>query len=219
MERILEPEVMDDREEAIEYDAMDFTEVNTNFAQEASELTGINATVLDAGTGTVRLPIIISQLRPQWHIIAIDMADSMLEIAQKNILDTNCQERIKLAKVDAKNLPYKSQQFDLVISNSLIHHLSDPLPFLREIKRVLKPDGGILLRDLFRPDSSAIIEAMVTKINPDFSPRQAQLFKDSLRAAFTLAEIEDLIKQAGLENVQVYQSSERHWTAIKKGGI
>lgn len=38
MERILEPEVMDDREEAIEYDAMDFTEVNTNFAKEAVQL-------------------------------------------------------------------------------------------------------------------------------------------------------------------------------------
>jgi ubiquinone/menaquinone biosynthesis C-methylase UbiE len=219
MERILEPEVMDDREEAIEYDAMDFTEINTNFAQEAIKLTGINATVLDAGTGTARIPIIISQLRPQWQIIAIDMADSMLEIGQKNILDANCQDRIKLEKIDAKNLPYTSQQFDLVISNSLIHHLSDPLLFLQEIKRVLKPDGGILLRDLFRPDSPEIIEAMVTAIDPNFSPRQAQLFKDSLHAAFTLAEIEDLIKQAGLENVQIYQSSERHWTAIKQGKI
>lgn len=47
MERILEPEVMDDREEAIEYDAMDFTEVNTNFAKEAVQLAGMNARVLD----------------------------------------------------------------------------------------------------------------------------------------------------------------------------
>jgi hypothetical protein len=42
MERILETEVMDDREEALEYDAMDFTEVNTNFAKEAVQLAGIN---------------------------------------------------------------------------------------------------------------------------------------------------------------------------------
>jgi ubiquinone/menaquinone biosynthesis C-methylase UbiE len=143
MERILEPEVMDDREEALEYDAMDFTEVNTNFAKEAVQLAGINARVLDVGTGTARIPIILSQLRPQWQIIAIDLADSMLEIGQKNILNANCQEQIKLEKVDGKNLPYQSEQFDLVISNSLIHHLENPLPFLREIKRVLKPHGGI----------------------------------------------------------------------------
>ncbi|MFM6062277.1 MAG: SAM-dependent methyltransferase, partial [Microcystis panniformis] len=72
MERILEPEVMDDRKEAIEYDAMDFTEVNTNFAKEAVQLAGINARVLDVGTGTARIPIMLSQLRPQWQIIAID---------------------------------------------------------------------------------------------------------------------------------------------------
>ena len=215
MERILEPEVMDDREEAIEYDAMDFTEVNTNFAKEAVQLAGINARVLDVGTGTARIPIMISQLRPQWQIIAIDLADSMLEIGQKNILNANCQEQIKLEKVDGKNLPYQSEQFDLVISNSLIHHLKDPLPFLREIKRVLKPNGGIFLRDLFRPDSEEIIKRMVREIDPNFSPRQSQLFQDSLRAAFTLAEIADLIQQSGLENVKIYQSSERHWTAIK----
>jgi ubiquinone/menaquinone biosynthesis C-methylase UbiE len=157
----------------------------------------------------------ISQLRPQWQIIAIDLANSMLEIGQKNILNANCQEQIKLEKVDGKNLPYQSEQFDLVISNSLIHHLENPLPFLREIKRVLKPNGGIFLRDLFRPDSEEIIKGMVREIDPNFSPRQSQLFQDSLRAAFTLAEIADLIQQSGLENVKIYQSSERHWTAIK----
>ncbi|MFM7787371.1 MAG: SAM-dependent methyltransferase, partial [Microcystis panniformis] len=38
---------------------------------------------------------------------------------------------------------------------------------------------------------------------------------DSLHAAFTLAEIADLIQQSGLKNVKIYQSSNRHWTAIK----
>ncbi|MFM6064905.1 MAG: SAM-dependent methyltransferase, partial [Microcystis panniformis] len=83
------------------------------------------------------------------------------------------------------------------------------------IKRVLKPHGGIFLRDLFRPDSEEIIQGMVREIDPNFSPRQAQLFQDSMRAAFTLAEIEDLIQQSGLKNVKIYQSSNRHWTAIK----
>jgi len=65
MERILEPEVMDDREEAIEYDAMDFTEVNTNFAKEAVQLAGINARVLDVGTGTARIPTVKN--RSNWR--------------------------------------------------------------------------------------------------------------------------------------------------------
>jgi ubiquinone/menaquinone biosynthesis C-methylase UbiE len=61
MQRILEPEVMDSQAEAIEYDAMDFTEVNTAFAQRTLELvpTVAKLKVLDAGTGTGRIPILI----------------------------------------------------------------------------------------------------------------------------------------------------------------
>jgi hypothetical protein len=39
------------------------------------------------------------------------------------------------------------------------------------------------------------------------------LFRDSLHAAFTVDEVNQLISDAGLEGVTVYQSSERHWTA------
>lgn len=85
MERILEPEVMDTAEEAIEYDAMDFKEVNAAFAELAIDLAPFQATVLDAGTGTARIPILICQQRPDWQIIAIDLAKSMLEIGEKNV--------------------------------------------------------------------------------------------------------------------------------------
>jgi SAM-dependent methyltransferase len=217
MQRILEPEVMDTPQEAIEYDAMDFTEVNSDFALGAIELAPLQAIVLDAGTGTARIPILISQLRPDWQIVAIDLADSMLELGYKNIALANGQARIHLERVDAKNQPYANHHFDLVISNSLIHHLSDPLPFLQEIKRVLKPDGGVFLRDLLRPDSVSAIDRWVRAIGPDYSPRQTQLFRDSLQAAFTLEEIEVLIARSGLEGVRVYQSSDRHWTAQRQG--
>jgi ubiquinone/menaquinone biosynthesis C-methylase UbiE len=217
MQRILEPEVMDTREEAIEYDAMDFTEVNGAFAREAIALAPATATVLDAGTGTARIPILLCRSRPNWRIVAIDMAESMLDIGRKNITLADCQDRVQLERVDAKRMPYGDFSFDLVISNSLIHHLSDPLPFLQEIRRVLKPGGGIFLRDLLRPDSEEKVNAMAADIGPEYSPHQAKLFKDSLHAAFTLPEIEGLIHRAGLEGVRVYPSSDRHWTAVRSG--
>jgi hypothetical protein len=42
------------------------------------------------------------------------------------------------------------------------------------------------------------------------------LFRDSLHAAFTLNEIKEIVQNAGLGGVKVYQSSELHWTAEKK---
>lgn len=213
MQRILEPEVMDSAEEAVEYDAMDFTEVNTAFAKRAIELASTSAIVLDAGTGTARIPILICQQRPQWHITGIDMAKSMIEIGRKNVDKAGLQQHITLELADAKRLPYRDEQFDMVISNSLIHHLPEPLPFLQEIKRVMNRDGAILLRDLIRPESAEIINNLVDSIGEEYDEHQKKLFRDSLYAAFTLDEVKALIQQAGLPDVNVYQSSDRHWTA------
>lgn len=212
MERILEPEVMDTEAEALEYDSMDFLAINTLFAQRAVELGSRIAQVLDLGTGTARIPILIAQARPEWQIVAIDLAESMLAIARKNVVSAKLETQIQLELIDTKQLPYPSSSFDGVISNSLIHHLPDPLPFFRELKRVLKPKGFLLLRDLLRPHSPAITDAMVAEIGTEYSPHQIQLFRDSLGAAFTLEEIQSFVETVGLSDVKVYQSSERHWT-------
>lgn len=216
MQRILEPEVMDTLEEAIEYDAMDFTEVNTDFAQQAIALAPQTAKVLDIGTGTARIPILIAQLCSAWKITGIDLAQSMLDIGKKNIAQAHLEKQIYLEAIDAKQMSYTDAQFDLVLSNSLLHHLPNPLPFLKELNRVLKPSGGILLRDLLRPASASIINDIVEQIGEDYTRHQKQLFRDSLHAAFTLEEIEELMQKAGIEQVKIYQSSEHHWTAKRK---
>src|ERR687886_443051 len=212
MQRVTEPEVMDSPQEAIEYDAMDFLDVNTAFAELALELGPPQGLVLDAGTGTARIPILMCQRRPQWQIIGIDLAQSMLDVGQKNLEQSGLQQQIKLELVDAKQLPYPDAHFDMVVSNSLVHHLPNPLPFLLELKRVLKPNGAILLRDLIRPDSQESLDAIVERVAADCNAHQTQLFRDSLHAAFTLEEVNELVQQAGLEGVKVYQSSDRHWT-------
>jgi ubiquinone/menaquinone biosynthesis C-methylase UbiE len=213
MQRVLEPEVMDTPEEAVEYDAMDFTEVNTAFADRAIQLGPSTAKVLDAGTGTARIPILICQRCPQWQITAIDLAQSMLQISTNNVKEAGLEQQITLELIDAKQLPYPDGQFDVVISNSLIHHLADPLPFLKELKRVIKPNGAILIRDLIRPPSEEVINTLVEGIGTEYDEHQKMLFRDSLHAAFTLDEVNQLISDAGLEDVKVYQSSDRHWTA------
>ncbi len=212
MQRVTEPEVMDSLEEAIAYDAMDFTEVNTAFAQRAIELGSLSGLMLDAGTGTARIPILICQERPQWQIIGIDLAESMLQVGRKNVEQAGLQQQITLESVDAKQLPYPDAHFDMVISNSLIHHLPDPLPFLKELKRVLKPNGAILTRDLIRPMNEDIMNGLVDSIGTEYDEHQKMLFRDSLHAAFRLDEVNQLVLDADLEGAKLYQSSDRHWT-------
>ncbi|MDJ0620097.1 MAG: class I SAM-dependent methyltransferase [Calothrix sp. MO_192.B10] len=214
MERLLEPEVMDSMEEAIAYDAMDLIEINTAFAKDAIALCPLESPIiLDAGTGTAQIPVLMCQMQPKYQITAIDMAESMLQVAAKHIEKARLQNQIRLELVDAKHLPYRDGQFDMVISNSLIHHLPNPLPFFQELKRVLKPNGGIFLRDLFRPIDEEAVNTLVDSIGTEYDEHQKKLFRDSLHAAFTLEEVEELITQAGLEGVKIYQNSDRHWTA------
>lgn len=218
MQRILEPEVMDTLEEAIEYDATDFTQVNTAFAQRAIELAPQSGLILDAGTGTARIPILICQQCPHLRIIGNDLSTNMLLIGSKNVEQAGLQKQISIELADSKQLPYQDEQFDMVISNSIVHHLPDPLPFFLEIKRVLKPNGAIFIRDLIRPDDEATINAFVERIGRESenNERQNMQLRDSLHAAFRLDEVNELVQKAGLEKVKVYQSSDLHWTAERK---
>ncbi|MGL5059942.1 MAG: methyltransferase domain-containing protein [Microcoleus sp.] len=213
MERVLEPEVMDTWEEAIEYDSMDFTQVNAAFANSAAALGPVFGNVLDAGTGTARIPIALCQLRPEWQLNCIDLSANMLKVGAQNVENAGARSQITLELIDAKAMPYPDSHFDMVISNSIIHHLPDPLPFLQEVKRVLKPNGGIFLRDLLRPETVEMRDNLVEMYAADCNEHQKQLFSDSLQAAFTLSEVEEMIQNTGLEGLRIYESSDRHWTA------
>jgi ubiquinone/menaquinone biosynthesis C-methylase UbiE len=212
MKRVLEPEVMDTWEETLAYDAMDFTEVNQAFVEEAIALAPEQATVLDVGTGPARIPILLCQRRPQWTVTGIDLSETMLKLGASHVAKAELGDRIRLDYADAKQLPYPDNSFDLVISNSIIHHLPDPLPGLREMRRVLKPEGGLFLRDLVRPINPERVGHLVAQLGADYDPHQTQLFRDSLCAAFTLSEIAEMLEKSGFSGISPYLSSERHWT-------
>jgi ubiquinone/menaquinone biosynthesis C-methylase UbiE len=192
---------------------MDFTQVNQEFTELAIELGPETGLILDAGTGTARIPILIAQRRSQWQITGIDLSANMLFIGNQNVEQAGLEQQIKLEQIDSKQLPYPDATFDMVISNSIVHHLTNPLLFFQEIQRLLKPQGGIFLRDLTRPSSETELNSLVEQYARDCNEHQKKLFRDSLNAAYTLDEIINFIESVGLENMRIYQSSDRHWTA------
>lgn len=210
--RVLEPEVMDTHEEASEYDAMDHSVVNQRFVDDLA-LAGFAAgDVLDIGTGTAQIPILIAQRFPASRIMAIDMSVQMLELARYNLEVGRVVQQVQLAHVDAKRLPYSASMFDWVISNSIIHHLPDPSLCLREAVRVCRPGGGLFFRDLYRPNSLKELNHLVETYAGGESARAQQLFRDSLHAALSLSEIRQLVAELGFDERSVEATSDRHWT-------
>jgi ubiquinone/menaquinone biosynthesis C-methylase UbiE len=212
MERILEPEYMDTDAEASDYGAMDHSDSNRDALAQLIALGGGRGRVIDLGTGPGDIPILIAQACPQAHIVGVDAAATMLAIARVKIASANLTDRIEFKQAEVKALPYQSKSFDCVFSNTILHHIPEPLLFLREAWRVLAPDGVLMIRDLYRPKTEEDAWALVNKYAKDDSESQRKLFFDSLHAALTLEEARSVVIEAGITDARVEMTSDRHYT-------
>jgi ubiquinone/menaquinone biosynthesis C-methylase UbiE len=221
--RVLEPEVMDTDEEAQDYDAMDHSVVNDKFADNllaawndrAPALENDrSADVLDLGTGTAQIPIVLARKWDRCRIMAVDAAVSMLEIARYNLEIAGLIERIQLAHVDAKTLSFPVHHFDVVMSNSIVHHIPEPKNVLTEALRVLRPGGLLFFRDLFRPVTLSQLEHLVETYAGNENEHSRRMFAESLHAALSLDEIRALVGELGGDPSDVQATSDRHWTWI-----
>jgi ubiquinone/menaquinone biosynthesis C-methylase UbiE len=210
--RVLETEIMDTHDEAWDYDAMDHSEVNRVFVTDFLAAGPSAGLILDLGTGTAQVPMELCRRTDDFHVLAVDAAVQMLELARYNIEIAGLIERIQLAHVDAKRLPYPDDSFAAVMSNSLIHHLPDPVPALADAVRVTAPQGLLFFRDLLRPDDDQTVQHFVTTYAGQANDHQRQMFNDSLRAALRLEEIRELVLQLGFSPETVQTTSDRHWT-------
>jgi ubiquinone/menaquinone biosynthesis C-methylase UbiE len=217
LERVLEPEVMNDLQEAIEYHDMDFTEVNRAFVRDllafaAQEDRTLGRDILDLGTGTARIPVELCLQAPSLRVMAADASSEMLELARYHIEINHMLDRIQLHRTDAKKLVFGPSFFDAVISNSLVHHLPQSEAFFAEALRVLRPGGLLFVRDLFRPASQEQVESLVAQHAGNESPRSQQLFRQSLQAALTTEELAKILAALDVDASCIQMTSDRHWT-------
>jgi len=212
LKRTLEPEAMDSDSEASDYDAMDHSVVNEQFVEDLLAFSPELTDVLDLGTGTAQIPIVLCRHHATCRVMAVDLSVPMLEIARYNLEAAGVVQRVQLDQVDAKDLPYLDEMFEAVISNSIIHHIPDPQPVFSELARVLQPGGRVFLRDLLRPESEAHWQQLVDTYAADCNEYQRKLFGDSLKAAFTLDEVRQMVEKLGWDAETVNATSDRHWT-------
>lgn len=223
LDRVLEPEVMDSAAEAADYDAMDHREVNQRFVTDLLAVFPPAPSppspdpfpdVLDLGTGTAQIPIELCHRHADCRVMAADAAVNMLELARYNLEIENLTHRIELAHVDAKRLPFTGGMFDAVMSNSIVHHIPEPIHVLREAVRVTRPGGQLFFRDLLRPESEDQLNHLVATYTAGANEHQQRMFAESLHAALSLDEVRALITLLGFGAEGVQQTSDRHWTWV-----
>jgi len=230
LERVLEPEVMDTPEEARDYDAMDHGAVNVKFCDDLlsfasrdgrTALERSGSRVIDFGTGTALIPIALCGRAADFAVVGIDLADSMLELAQRNIARADLADRVTVQKVDAKGTPFADGAFGALISNSIIHHIPSPEACFAEMWRITASGGLLFVRDLHRPASEAEVDRLVALYggSPPTDPalarsfeNQRALFRMSLIAALTVPEVVAMLAPFGIPASAVTMTSDRHWT-------
>ncbi|MEK6873954.1 MAG: methyltransferase domain-containing protein [Nanoarchaeota archaeon] len=101
----------------------------------------LKGNILEIGVGTGKNLIYYNK---KVNVTAIDISPGMLSKAKNKLKDIN-NKNIKLIEMDAQNLKFKDNSFDYVICTFVLCSVPDPVKALKEMKRVCKKDGKILM--------------------------------------------------------------------------
>jgi ubiquinone/menaquinone biosynthesis C-methylase UbiE len=176
--------------------------MDDTFVRAAMRHARASSRVLDIGTGTGSVPLKMAARRPDLSIVGIDLSDEMIRVARSGVREAGLHRRVKIRKANARRSPFPAGSFDLVMSNSLLHHLPDPVPTFNEIARVLAPGGRVFVRDLRRPGPSRV-RAHIRRHGRFYQGEMHRLFADSVRASFKVSEIKELVAESHLKGCRV----------------
>lgn len=152
--------------------------------------------VLDIGTGPGWIPIALAKAKPNWKITALDASPLMLEMAQEHATLENVNIHWLLAKANKISTP--SESYDLVISHLAFHEFPDAVDIVKEIERVLKPGGQVVIQDLNRPRRWEIPFLVAFATIANRSRKMGRQYKESLQAAYRAAEMKTLFNYSNL---------------------
>ncbi|MDH7799585.1 MULTISPECIES: metalloregulator ArsR/SmtB family transcription factor [unclassified Beijerinckia] len=137
--------------------------------------------VLDLGTGTGRMLELLAARAER--AVGVDLSTAMLAVARAGI-DKAGFRNVQLRQGDIYALPVERDSYDLVLIHLVLHYLDDPLRALREAARTMRPGGRLIV--------------------VDFAPHTLEFLRTEhahRRLGFSREEIEQMMRETGLENV------------------
>lgn len=166
---------------------------------------------LDLGCGSADISRRFARAYPDHVIHAVDAAVNMIKTAQQLNLENGLHQRIKLltGRIDSICLPRPA--YDVIISNSLLHHLHEPADIWRRVNTHTHSGTRVFIMDLLRPDS----EQSARKLRDQYAANETEIlrqdFYHSLCAAYTIAEVQTQLAGSHIDFCQTKQISDRHF--------
>lgn len=215
MDRIPEPELMNEPEQAQAYASADFGQPHARFMELLCERFPDGAfgkRVLDLGCGPADITVRFARAFPDTAIDGVDGAEAMLAHGRQALQAASLDDRVHLVHGRLPDVELADAPYDGIISNSLLHHLHDPDVLWRCLRRWARPGAAIFVMDLLRPNSAAQVAGLVAEYAADEPQVLQRDFHHSLQAAFHPDEVRGQLAAAGLDALRVDVVSDRHLT-------
>ena len=217
MQRIPEPELMDEAGQVLAYAQADFAASDAAMVERLAQLCGDDpgTALLDLGCGPGNISLLLAGRWPAAKVLGLDGAPRMLAVARERLAGVSPDLAARLRFVQAL-LPLAAAgeleaHFSAVVSNSLLHHLHDPAALWQTVAQLGAPGAFVYVQDLRRPDNGEAVEALVATEMASAPEVLRHDYRASLHAAFTVVEVEQQLEQAGLAaQLQVAPRQERY---------
>jgi SAM-dependent methyltransferase len=207
-------ELMADPAQARAYAAADFSESNRLFVELFQRLhpTPFAGHALDLGCGPGDIPIRLARACAAARIDAVDGGEAMLALARAAVAaDADLAHRIRwVCACIPSPAAAPAGRYEAVLSNSLLHHLADPLDLWRAVRDSARPGAAVLVMDLARPADEAAVERLLTLHAAGAPELLVRDFRASLHAAYRVDEVSEQLAAVGLDGLEVAMVSDRH---------
>ena len=228
MNRIPEPELMNDNEQAKAYAEADFSSTDEEMVMQLERnisrfgnVINNKSLIVDIGCGPGNITERLASKWPFAKIIGIDGSAEMLDIARSRKEKNQILREIKgLSYLEENFASFVEERFklcqsaDLVVSNSVLHHFHDPSLFWKAIKNIGKKGTIIFHKDLRRPSSYQDAQTLLCKYQSEASSILKRDYLASLLAAFTFKEVKAQLNSAGLCQLKVFEVDDRYLEII-----
>jgi ubiquinone/menaquinone biosynthesis C-methylase UbiE len=216
--RVPEPEVMDDAAEVQAYSSAatqhHLDKIDDTFVEHALRLVNgrTHGRAIDIGTGPGEIVWKLARRLPSWQFLGVDRSPNMITQAKgasTAAANASSAQRVAFQVADGNKLEFAHHSFDLVICNSVLHHLAQPQNLLAEMARLSKLDAAILLRDLRRPSRLAL-PLHIRWHGRHYQGLMYKLYCDSVRSAYTEPELQFLLASSPLQGARTFLHRSTH---------
>jgi len=224
MNRTPEPELMEIPSQVKAYADADFSRSDSmvvkgleKYLKKVGKILNENDLILDIACGPGNISEIIAKNWPFVKVVGIDGSKEMLSQAEKKLSESFTKnltyELIEINSIATgeKKIPLKA---DVLVSNSALHHFHDPYKFWDALKKLGKNECIHIHRDLIRPNSIEKIFEIQEKHLSTAPEILKSDFHASLKASFTVDEVNQQLVNSGLSQLEVIQVDELYFEII-----